>query len=232
MVKSLTNLEKIIFNYFTEEESAIFFATTDFYVYDNIKEGVAWEQITEDNSISAFVVTGESKNIVIARENTDFEELEVVLGNNFISSNKLPFNPIDKKYLLRKNVEINKNKKGVNYLKYDEIKGLDGNDNRDIVERKMYYHLKGLCEGALIENISGGFINFAPSFSIITDIFTTENHRRKGYGKQIVNKLLNLSKHKKVYLISQEHNLNFYEKLGFEKVKEIFEYKKENKNVF
>ncbi len=227
MVKSLTNLEKIIFNYFTEEESAIFFATTDFYAYDNIKEGVAWAQFAEDNSISAFVVTGESNTLVIASEKADFDELEFVLGDSFISPNKLSFNLIDKKYLLRKAVEINTGEKGVNYLKYDEIKGLVGNKNRDIVERKMYYHLKGLCEGALIENASGGFINFAPNFSVITDIFTSENQRGRGYGKRTVNKLLSLSKHRKVYLISKEPNLKFYEKLGFEIEKEIFEYKKE-----
>ncbi len=227
MVKSQVNLEKIIFNYLTVSESAIFFATTDFYVYDGIKDGIAWAQFTEDNTVSAFVVTGEKNTLVIARENADFDELDFLLTGSFISPNELPFEKIDKKYLLHKKVKTNEGEKGINYLQYAEIKGLDGSENRHIVERKMYYHLKGLCEGALIENKSGGFINFAPEFSVITDVFTNENQRGRGYGKQIVNKLLSLSKYENVYLISKEHNLKFYEKLGFEIEKEIYEYKKE-----
>ncbi len=227
MVKSLTNLEKMIFNYLTEEEAAVFFATTDFYIYDSVKEGVAWVQLAHDGKVSAFVVTGERSTLVIARENADFQELAFLLGESFISPNSLPFPVIDKKYLLRKGTETNQSEKGINYLRFNEIKALNSVSNSDVVQRKMYFYLKGLCEGALLEGKSGGFINFAPHFSVITDIFTHENQRGRGYGKQVVNKLLKLSKHEKVFLISKKHNLGFYEKSGFEKAKEIFEYKRE-----
>ncbi len=226
MVKSLKNLEKIIFNYLDREERAVFFATTDLYVYDNIKDGVAWVQSNDDKEITAFVITGEKDSTVaFVRENADIKELSFILTTSFISPNKLPFKTIDKKYLLHKSNENITGEKGINYLRFDEIKALDGGNNREVVERKMYYNLKGLCEGALIDGVCGGFMNFAPDFSVITDVFVNEKQRGRGYGKSIVNNLLKLSKHKDVYLISREHNLKFYEKAGFEKAKEIYEYK-------
>ncbi len=226
MVKSLTNIEEIIFNYLDREERAVFFAMTDLYVYDSIKDGVTWVQSNAEKEITAFVVTGEKDStVVFARENADFEELSFILTKSFFSPNILPFKSIDKKYLLYKNDKNATGEKGINYLVFDGIKALDSGNNRDVVERKMYYHLKGLCEGALMDDICGGFINFAPDFSVITDVFVRENQRGKGHGRLIVNKLLKLSKYKDVYLISREHNLNFYEKIGFKTAKKIYEYK-------
>ncbi len=226
MVKTLTNLEKIIFNYLDREEAATFFALTDLYVYDNLKDGVAWVQTNNESEITAFVVVGEkSGTVVFARENADFKELSFILTKSFFSPNKLPINLVDKKYLLHKNLENVIGDRGVSYLQYDEIKKLDGKNNHGIVERKMYFNLKGLCEGALIAGVSGGFINFAPKFSVITDVFVSEKHRGKGCGREIVNKLLNMSKHKDVYLVSRDYNVKFYEKIGFKTAKKIYNYK-------
>ncbi len=229
MVKSLNNLEEIIFNYLDKQELATFFATTDLYICDNIKDGVAWAQLNDVSDVTAVVVTGDKgSTVAFIKENADFDELSFILTDSFFSPDKLPFNVIDKKYLLYNNMGNSAEEKGINYLRFDEIKALNGEKIcRDVVERKMYYHLKNKCEGALIEGISGGFINFAPDFSVITDVFTKEEKRGQGYGKQIVNKLLSLSKHEDVYLISKEHNLNFYKKLGFKVAKEIYNYKVE-----
>ena len=72
------------------------------------------------------------------------------------------------------------------------------------------------CEGALIsddkEIVAGGFITFSQKVSLITDVYTDESHRGQGYGKAIVEKLLNTSTNKDVYLVSKEHNLDFYKK--------------------
>ncbi len=226
MVKSLTNLEKIVFDYLDRDELAVFFATSDLYVCNSLKDGVAWAQINDNEEMTALVITGEKDNtIVFARENADFSELSFILTKSFLSPNRLPFSLIDKKHLLYKNIENVTAEKGVNYINFDGIKAFDCENNRDVVERKMYYHLKGLCEGVLIDEIGGGFINFATDFSVITDVFVHEKHRGQGYGKQIVSNLLKLSKHKAVYLVSREHNLKFYEKLGFNKAQEIYKYK-------
>ena len=115
-----------------------------------------------------------------------------------------------------------------------KIKALDGSkfsENADLVALKMFFNLKGICEGVLInengEDISGGFITFANNFAVITDVFAKEEYRGKGYGRRLVENLLNCSTKENVYLTSKEHNLPFYKKLGFNVVKEIFTYKKD-----
>ena len=98
--------------------------------------------------------------------------------------------------------------------------------NGEISVFKALLNSMGKCEGALISvdhtDESGGFITFSQKTSLITDIYTNEQYRNKGFGKEIVEKLLSLSVNENVYLISKEHNLEFYKKCGFEIVKEIY----------
>ena len=232
MVKAVEYLDKTIFNYLGEQNSAIFLAYTNLYGESVVETGLVWAQF-DDEHITAIVVSGANNDsLAFVSENADLEELKFVLNKKVITTSKLPFSEIDKKYLLVKNVENTSCEKGIKYTDFNEIKFLSGElsvIDKDIICQKSYLNLKNRCEGALVsengENISGGFINFADDFSIITDVFTKETYRGKGYGRQIVNKLLSLSKHKNVYLTSKEHNLEFYKKLGFEISKEIYEYK-------
>ena len=53
----------------------------------------------------------------------------------------------------------------------------------------------------------------------------SKDYRGKGYGMTLVKNLLNLSINEDVYLVSKEHNLEFYKKCGFEIVKEIYDNK-------
>ena len=122
--------------------------------------------------------------------------------------------------------------KGVDKSEYWKIKDLneaDRDKHSEIVAFKMLLNSMGKCEGALIsddkEIVAGGFITFSQKVSLITDVYTDESHRGQGYGKAIVEKLLNTSINKDVYLVSKEHNLDFYKKCGFEIVKEIYDYK-------
>ena len=55
--------------------------------------------------------------------------------------------------------------------------------------------------------------------------FPKTQYRNRGQGTAIVKKLLTLSPCENVYLVCEEHNLDFYENIGFEKVGEIYEYK-------
>ena len=232
MVKAVEYLDKTIFNYLGEQNSAIFLAYTNLYGESVVETGLVWAQF-DDEHITAIVVSGANNDsLAFVSENADLEELKFVLNKKVITTSKLPFSEIDKKYLLVKNVGHTSCEKGIKYTDFNEIKLLSGElsvTDKDIICQKSYLNLKNRCEGALIsengENISGGFINFADDFSIITDVFTKETYRGKGYGRQIVNKLLSLSKYKNVYLTSKEHNLEFYKKLGFEISKEIYEYK-------
>ncbi len=235
MVKSVDFLDKTIFNYLGENNSAIFLAYTNLYLVEKLNDGVVWVQTNESNAITAVVATGQNeKCLLFAEENADFDELNFILNEEFTSPYILPFQQIDKKYLLTKKLDFIKGEKGIDYKDFAKIKALDGSEfseNTDLVALKMFFNLKGVCEGVLItengEDISGGFISFANDFAVITDVFTKEKYRGKGYGKVLVEKLLNCSTKENVYLTSKEHNLPFYKKLGFTVVKEIYEYKKE-----
>ncbi len=234
MVKSTNLLDEIFFDCLGEESSAIFRAFTNIYLEEKLNDGIVWLQTDEDDRITAVIATdGNGKCICFAKENADFDELDFILNEEFTSPDKLPFEQIDKKYLLRKKTENLKCEKGIDYKDFAKIKALDGSffdKNKEIVALKMFFNLKGICEGALInengEDISGGFITFSENFAVISDVFTKEEYREKGYGKRLVEKLLNCSTKENVYLTSREFNLKFYEKLGFEVVKEIYEYKK------
>ena len=236
MVKSTNFLTEMVFNYLGEEDSAIFLAYTNLYLKERLNDGVVWLQTDENDGITAVVATGEQgKCLCFAEKSADFDELRFILNQEFTSPDKLSSQQIDKKYLLRKNLESPKCEKGISYKDFAKIKALDGSEfseKTDLVALKMFFNLKGICEGVLINengvDISGGFITFSENFAIINDVFTKEEYRGRGYGKVLVEKLLNCSTKEKVYLTTKENNLDFYKKLGFEIVKEIFEYKKEN----
>ena len=235
MVKSVNFLDKTIFNYLGKNNSAILLAYTNLYLEENLNDGVVWVQTDESNAITAVIATGEKgRCLLFAEENADFDELNFILNEEFTSPDILPFQQIDKKYLLRKKLEEPKREKGIDYKDFAKIKALDGSqfsENTDLVALKMFFNLKGICEGVLInendEDISGGFISFANNFAVITDVFTKEEYRGKGYGRRLVENLLNCSTKENVYLTSKEHNLEFYKKLGFNVVKEIYTYKKD-----
>ena len=226
MVKSVDFIDKSIFNYLGEEDYATFIALTGLCDEIRLNDGVVWVQYNGNNDITAVVATSKNgKSLVFADEKGDQEELEFIVNKN----DELR---IDKKYLLRKSVKIERSEKGIDKAKYMKIKALNSDDrdrHTDIVAFKALLNSMGKCEGAVIYNeneiISGGFITFSQKISLITDVYTNDKYRNQGYGKQIVEKLLKLSKNESVYLVSKEHNLNFYKKCGFEIVKEIYDYK-------
>lgn len=223
MVKSIDFINESIFNYLGADDYAVFMATTGLCDGIRLNDGVVWVQYNNNNEITAIVATGkDNKRLVFSSDNADIDELQFVIGND----NK---NNLDKKYLLKRNVVNSVVEKGIDKSQYGRIKNL----NRETVETngeisafKMLLNSLGKCEGALISvndiDASGGFITFSQKISLITDVYTNEQYRNKGYGKTIVEKLLSLSINEKVYLISKEHNLKFYKKCGFEIVKEIY----------
>ena len=226
MVKSIDFIDESIFNYLGEEDYATFIALTGLCDEIRLNNGVVWVQYNDNNDITAVVATSKNgKSLVFADEKSDKEELGFIADEN----DELR---IDKKYLMRKSVNFSNPEKGMDRADYMKIKGLNSDDkdrHNDIVAFKSLLNSMGKCEGAIIskdnEILSGGFITFSQKASLITDIYTNDKNRNQGYGKQIVEKLLKLSKNENVYLVSKEHNLEFYKKCGFEIVKEIYDYK-------
>lgn len=223
MVKSIDFIDELIYNYLGADDYAVFIATTGFCDGVRLNDGVVWVQYNENNEITAVVATGKNnRKLIFTGDNADTDELQFITGD----ADK---NGLDKKYLLRKSVVNLSPDKGVDKSQYHRIKSLNKENidaNNEISSFKTILNGLEKCEGELISvdntDISGGFITFSQKISLITDIYTNEQYRNKGYGKEIVEKLLNLSINENVYLISKEHNLEFYKKCGFEIVKEIY----------
>lgn len=228
MVKSVNFLDKLIFNYLGKERSAILLSQTGFFMDCELVDGALWAQYDENNNITAIISGDNERCVAFASENADFEELSFVINGSVLSSDKLPYKQIDKKYLMHISLENAVGEKGIKYTQYSKIEKLNDKLTPEHTTVKKFLHLKGCCEGAVIEKglhtISGGFISFNKDLAFISDIFTKEKYRGQGYGKAIVKKLLTLSPRKDVYLISREHNVKFYEKLGFTIAQEIYEY--------
>lgn len=237
MVKSVTKVDKLIFNYLDETELAIFSAYTDFYGETVTDNGILWIQTNPKNEVTALTATGKGgKTLCFSKGNADYEELQFILGDNIITTNKTDYEQTDKKYLMVTVLDNVSEEKGCNYRDFIKIKTIDDKstaENAAVADRKTFLHLKNRCEGCLIEEdgkvVSGGFINFNDGFAVITDVYVAEKERKNGYGKEIVKKLLSCSKRKKVYLTTKEENTEFYEKSGFKKVREIYEYKNKEK---
>lgn len=222
MIKSVNFIDESIFNYLGYDDYAILIAITGFCDGIRLNDGILWVQYNEKDEITAIVATGKNdRQLVFLSENADVEELKFIINNDN--------NGLDKKYLLKKTVKNIKPEKGVDKSQYWRIKDLNKETpetNGEISVFKSLLNTLGKCEGALIcvndEDIAGGFITFSQKISLITDVYTNEKYRNKGYGKEIVEKLLKLSINENVYLISKEYNLEFYKKCGFEIVKEIY----------
>ena len=228
MVKSVNFLDKLIFNYLGKERSAILLSQTGFFIDCELVDGALWAQYDENNNITAIISGDNERCVAFASENADFEELSFVINGSVLSSDKLPYKQIDKKYLMHISLENLIGEKGIKYTQYSKIEKLNDKLTPEATTIKKFLHLKGCCEGAVIEKglhtISGGFISFNKDLAFISDVFTKEKYRGQGYGKAIVKKLLTLSPRKDVYLISREYNVKFYEKSGFTIAQEIYEY--------
>lgn len=229
MVKSINFLDKLIFNYLGKENTAILLSQTGFFIDCELVNGALWAQYDENNNITAIISGDNERCVAFASENADFEELSFVINGTVLSSDKLPYKQIDKKYLMHISLENIIGEKGIKYTQYSKIEKLNDKLTPEHTTVKQFLHLKGCCEGAVIEKglhtISGGFISFNKDLAFISDVFVKEKYRGQGYGKVIVKKLLSISPRKDVYLVSREHNVKFYEKLGFSIVKDIYEYK-------
>lgn len=226
MVKSLQFIDESIFNYLGEVTYAEFIALTGLCDGIRLNDGVVWVQYNESDEITAIVTKSRNgKNLVFASENSDKTELDFVTEKNDETR-------IDKKYLLKKTVPCENPEKGIDRADYMKIKSLNNDDkdkHNEIVALKSLLNSMNKCEGTVISNeteiISGGFITFSQKISLITDVYTNEKYRNRGYGKEVVEKLLKLSENENVYLVSRKHNLEFYKKCGFEIAKEIYDYK-------
>lgn len=72
-----------------------------------------------------------------------------------------------------------------------------------------------VCKGSIIINAK----NNDKPIGLIEDIWTKESHRKQGLATSIVKELIKIAKDFDCYkcmLYCADHNINFYEKIGFE----------------
>ena len=79
-----------------------------------------------------------------------------------------------------------------------------------------------VCEGNTIIGVASIHIIYKLSrtLALIEDVAVNKDHRGKGIGKSLVEKLIEIGKQKncdKIVLNTSEKNSKFYEKIGFEK---------------
>ena len=79
-----------------------------------------------------------------------------------------------------------------------------------------------VCEGSTIIGVASIHIIYKLSrtLGLIEDVAVDKDHRGKGLGKSLVEKLIEIGKQKncdKIVLNTSEKNSKFYEKIGFEK---------------
>lgn len=233
MLKSFEILPQTFFDYLGEQNSAVFSAVTGYYTDELLNSGIVWAQYDSFARITAAAAVGENgKTLLFADKNADHDELNFLINGSIISPDILPFETAETKYLMLAKSQYDRGEKGVDRDRYFDIKHLNTADitkATDGAAVKMYLNAKGCCQGTAIydngEIISGGFVSFGKSYSVISDVYVKEGYRGQGYGANLVKKLLKLSPKENVYLICKEKNIGFYEKIGFTIVKKIFEYK-------
>ena len=79
-----------------------------------------------------------------------------------------------------------------------------------------------VCEGSTIIGVASIHIihKLSRTLGLIEDVAVNKDHRGKGIGKSLVEKLIEIGKQKncdKIVLNTSEKNSKFYEKIGFEK---------------
>lgn len=232
MIKTVNFLSEPIIGFLGAENSALFSACTDIFPGERSDDGVIWTQYDENEKLSSVIALGvKGKTVLFTSEASDFEELSFILGCNVVSPDKLPLRQTDKKYLMNTPSDFDASKKGVSTDDFVKIKALWSADFSEAVSSaapKIYRGIINRCSGAVIrdngEIAAGGFASFCDEYAVITDVFTKEKYRGKGYGTALVNKLLKLSRAETVYLLCEDKNLSFYEKIGFKTVKAVYEY--------
>ena len=229
MLKSVNFLDETIFNYLGKDNVIIVKGLLDNFGENPFTDGSFWVQTDENGKILCVVICKEQETTILNGENADFEELKFILSDTVCSLCDYGKKVIDKIYLMHRFIENPQHNKGINYKEFYKITDLWKDRENVDSEAKSYRNLKGGCEGIALENqgvIAGGFISFSGGQSFISDVFTRENQRKKGYGNIVVNKLLSCSPNKNNYLFSDEQNRKFYENLGFKALKIIYKYEK------
>lgn len=232
MVKFLSSQNSdIFFNCLSEQNSALLSSVTGFLPSSFVKDGIFAVQYVENSPVSAFS-SGGRFSLFFTTDKSDIDELSLALQSEIHSPNLLPFNKTGEYYLLKSVMKsiIPKNNvyHNVSPPDYDSYKFVLSQNGGEDTENLYYLFKKGLLlpfvQAQNEKKIGGGFISNSENYSVISHVFVKEEYRGHGHGKAIVKNLLKLSENRNVYLTSEENNLAFYGKIGFEPVLTVNKY--------
>lgn len=231
MVKFLSgNDAELIFNYLDDNCSALLSAVTEYYPNCFLEDGVFAMQYEENTPVS-LICHGGSFSLVFTSDKSDFNELLFTLDGEIHSPNIFPFPKTGEYFLLKKTVVPVQNSIPENKCKYEDFRTILGFNESEETVNLQYLFKKGCAVPFVFaengENAGGGIIINSEKYAVISHVFVKEEFRRKGVGIKIVKNLLEHSKNKNVYLLSEKSNLDFYGKLGFVPALTVYKYNSE-----
>ncbi|MBQ6935913.1 MAG: GNAT family N-acetyltransferase [Clostridia bacterium] len=205
----------------------------------------ALKQITDDGVITAFLSSIDTNFTLIATENADLCEIKEFLeffGCNSVVSD-VPLSTSAKKYSVFKSENNNFSESCIDYCslditsnitQYKDFHSLLFVDNKsvfdswycDFSKKIVNNDAKAICLKQSGESVS---VAAAPMIykntAIISGVYTLESYRNKGFSKLTIKKLieeLNKDNVTEIYLWCEKHLEEFYNKLGFEKVGDVY----------
>lgn len=233
MVKFLSEKDiKLIFNYLSQERSALLSCVTEYYPNSFLENGIFSVQYLDGLPVS-ICAQGQSFSLLFLSDKTDLDELLFTLKGEIHSPDILNFGRIGEYYLLKRSALPNPLNSIENKGNYENFKFVLALNQSDETVNLQYLFKKGcaipfvLSENAV--KVGGGLIINSESYSVISHIFVKEEFRGKGFGTEIVKNLLSLCKAENLYLISEKSNLEFYGKLGFSPMLTVSKYDISNK---
>ena len=205
----------------------------------------AWKQVDDNGKIIAYLSSVDGNFTLITTENTDYEEIKDFLGfcgcNSIVSD--VPITSSTKSYALFKflgneDTEITQAFIGLSKdstmneyknfysLIFADAKGAFDLWYCDFSKKIVNNDAKAIClkQGGNLVSIATVPMIYKNT-AIISGVYTLKDFRNKGYSRLTIYKLIEELKKENItetYLWCEKHLEEFYNKLGFEKVGNIY----------
>ena len=205
----------------------------------------AWKQVDGDGKIVAYLSSVDGNITLITTENTDFEEIKEFLGfcgSSFVVSD-VPLTSSAKsyaffKYVGTENFGMNfdyyclENSSTVNQYKnfysliFADVQGDFDSWYCDFSKKIVNGDAKAVClkqEGNLISIATAPMIY--KNKAIISGVYTLQNYRKQGFSRATIYKLIEEFKKDnvtEVYLWCEKSLEDFYKKIGFTKIGNVY----------
>lgn len=211
---------------------------TSYHAYENIVD--LWVQYEENQMISAVSRYGDSMTVYsVHQNNAELREFLQIQYFSSVLSNHLIFkdSEIYQVMKLKKPEEISEN----HFISFDihlqdsylllqksSLRNLPKYEDFMLDTSHKLRHETALCAGIYLENQLRAFAMttaISESTAVIGSVCVDKDFRRRHLGSICVSALIRKLKDRKIFIIREkEKNQEFYQKLGFEEEKPVFEF--------